>query len=286
MTRYLERALAGETPSVAEWNEHLVAYHREHTGRAEDWIWHASTAGGETSMDVLIRRIVEAAPHARDFLDIGCGDGLLLERIPALYGVEPASLTGIDLSAAQIEAARSRLPSALLRLGDASTTDLGSERYDVVSAHLSFMAMADTRSVVHAVRAALRRGGLFACVCEDPLGPDTVFRIMAKAVDLLRGSWPELSLRVPGRDAIENDNVLRDLLVAEGFNAVSIEHFEIGAHADTDQLWDSVVASYGLALLDKDVRDDLRARLGAELREACTGDAKATLALRLVLAYA
>jgi SAM-dependent methyltransferase len=285
MTRYLDRVLAGEAPTVDEWNEHLVTYHHAHRGWSEGWISRMRTSDGETSLDLLLRRIRETAPQAQNFLDIGCGDGKTLERIGALYTGVSVSLTGIDLSAEQIEAALARVPAASLRLGDAST-DLKPESYDVVAAHMSFMAMADTLSIARAVRTALRNGGIFACVCEDPLGAGAVFGVMAKAIGLLRASWPELSFQVPGRAAIEKDDVLRDLLVSVGFQLVSIEHFAVGIRADVDQMWGFVVDSYMLGLLDEDIRDDLRKRLDGQLHDICASNSEITLALRLVLAYA
>jgi trans-aconitate methyltransferase len=87
-------------------------------------------------------------------LDIGCGDGVLTERLAALG----CKVIGVDGSAAQVEAARARGLDA--RVVDGQALDFKAE-FDAVfsNAALHWMKRADT--VIDGVWRALRPGGRF-----------------------------------------------------------------------------------------------------------------------------
>ncbi len=65
-----------------------------------------------------------AIPPARAWLDVGCGTGALTEAI--LRCANPASVTAVDPSIAQLNYARSRVrdPRASFAVGDADTSPL------------------------------------------------------------------------------------------------------------------------------------------------------------------
>jgi SAM-dependent methyltransferase len=66
---------------------------------------------------------------AGDILELGCGGGGAATRALA----ERHNLTGVDLSAAQIERARRLVPAGRFLQGDATTIQLKSESYDAVA---------------------------------------------------------------------------------------------------------------------------------------------------------
>ena len=65
----------------------------------------------------MILRLIAAVAEARTLVDIGCGNGALLDAIRARF--PRLQLTGIDLSASQIEANRRREPSIEWLVADA-----------------------------------------------------------------------------------------------------------------------------------------------------------------------
>jgi trans-aconitate methyltransferase len=87
-------------------------------------------------------------------LDLGCGDGVLTERLVAAG----ASVVGVDASPEMVEAARARGLDARLMNGE-SLRFLS--EFDAVFSNAAMHWMKDTAAVVRGVRAALRPGGRF-----------------------------------------------------------------------------------------------------------------------------
>ena len=198
MTRYLDRALAGETATQQEWNDHMIAFHSAHRRWGENLIGEMLTAGGETSYDLLAAHIKAAAPEAKAILEIGCGDATLLVRIAKLFGPTVA-LTGIDLVEADIVDARERLPAATFLCGDALVLDMNQKSQDVVTSHLAFLVMPAVEQVLVRARSALREPGLLAFVAEDPLGGGAIFELVGGAI--ARCAIGSQLSRRPRRDA-------------------------------------------------------------------------------------
>ena len=93
-------------------------------------------------------------------LDLGCGDGVLTERIAAAG----ARVIGIDSSEAMVEAARARGIDAFV--GDAETLDADREvarfgRFDAVFSNAALHWMTDAEAVAASVAALVREGGRF-----------------------------------------------------------------------------------------------------------------------------
>lgn len=283
MTRYLDRMIAGDAPTADEWNDHLVAFHRTYGGVTAKLMAFMRNAKGETSYDVLARRIRDLAPHARAVIDVGCGDGAFLGMLDGAFGGK-LELHGIDLCDTEIARARRRLPEATFVCADASRTDIGEHAYDVASAHLSLMSFAETAALSRRLHRALHPSGLLAVVAEDPLAGDAIIGLMGSVVTRLRENAPNFAPRVPGRERIEHDDVLRAVLAGAGFTGVSIERFRVHAKLSTEQLWSFVERTYPLGLLDEHLRADLRKAVDAEVNAVARSDA--ALALRLVTARA
>ena len=107
--------------------------------------------------DLIEWALARYFPDARDFLEVGCGTGYVLERLHRAF---PAlSLSGSELFEDGLAYARERLgDAATLRQADA--TDLGlSEAFDAIGAFDVVEHIEDDRRVLANLRAALRRGG-------------------------------------------------------------------------------------------------------------------------------
>lgn len=68
--------------------------------------------------------------NPRSILEVGCGEGYVLEALRA-HGVQ-CPMTGIDFSAAAIELARVRVPSARFEVEDALALARANRSYDLV----------------------------------------------------------------------------------------------------------------------------------------------------------
>ncbi len=98
-------------------------------------------------------------PHAHSLLELGCGTGAILARLPDL-----ASMTGLDRSPEMLAVAREKVPWANLVEGDMASFSVG-ERFDVVICvfdsinHL--LTFVEWRSMFGCVHDHLADDGLF-----------------------------------------------------------------------------------------------------------------------------
>jgi ubiquinone/menaquinone biosynthesis C-methylase UbiE len=116
--------------------------------------------------------------HDLDVVEIGCGTGAELERFVAL-GADVNRLHGIDLLEASAAIARSRVPDAIIVVGDATRLPYPDATFDVTyqATALSSMPSAAMRAAVAAeMRRVTRPGGVIISYdfVWNPTNPDTV----------------------------------------------------------------------------------------------------------------
>jgi ubiquinone/menaquinone biosynthesis C-methylase UbiE len=95
----------------------------------------------------------DALENAGRILDIGCGTGWWLERLSRNPRIG-AELHGIDLLPDRIDAARARVPTARLVVGDATALPYPDGHFDAVFMFTTLSSMASHA----AIAAALREG--------------------------------------------------------------------------------------------------------------------------------
>lgn len=283
MTRYLERALAGDTASVDEWNEHLIAFHRTFPNITAELIGGFHTGDGETSYERLARHVHERHPSARRIVDIGCGSGELLHHLNVNFD-RTVELTGIDLVPSELELARRRVSRAMLVCGDVAEM-LPLQRIDVAVAHLSFLSMARLREALRRIHDALIPGGMLAFIIEDPGASESVIAMVAPLMRALHERHPALNLAVPERDSMENEVTLRALLKTSGFTeAIDVETIVLSAHMTDDEIVEFALHSYPFGLLDANEQSQLRERLRGALAHSNNERTLVKLPLKLVTA--
>ncbi|HEX8003265.1 MAG TPA: class I SAM-dependent methyltransferase [Mycobacteriales bacterium] len=109
-------------------------------------------------------RWLDAPPGGR-WLDVGCGTGALSEAI--LREAAPASVTGVDPSAAFVARAAERVPGATFRVGDAAATGADDDSVDVVASALVLNFVPDLPAALDELERVLRPGGLVAAYVWD-----------------------------------------------------------------------------------------------------------------------
>ncbi|HWI02294.1 MAG TPA: class I SAM-dependent methyltransferase, partial [Acidimicrobiales bacterium] len=166
----------------------VEAYELLHAARGKDYRREAAA---------VVERVRRRRPEARTVLDVACGSGLHLAAFQEL-GFE---IEGVDVSAAMLDVARSRLPGVALHQGDMGTFRLG-QRFDAVVclfSSIGYMAtLDDLAAAVVTMREHLLPGGVL--VVEPWFEPDdwhdgAVFSEAATAGDLavsrVSRSWRE-----------------------------------------------------------------------------------------------
>ncbi|MGG7572128.1 class I SAM-dependent methyltransferase [Streptomyces sirii] len=126
---------------------------------------HGRAEGGRSSYEILRDRVAAC----RRVLDLGCGDGLLLELLAACDpgpGRAVPELAGLDLSPEELALARRRpgLDRADLRVGRAQRLPFPNGRFDGCVSHMALMLMSDMERVAAEVARVLAPGGTLAVV--------------------------------------------------------------------------------------------------------------------------
>jgi len=98
-------------------------------------------------------------PPGGRWLDVGCGSGALTEMVLAV--AEPASVAGVDTSAAYVAYAGSRVadPRASFAVGDAQALDHPDAAFDAVASSLVLNFLPDPERGVAEMARVVRPGG-------------------------------------------------------------------------------------------------------------------------------
>jgi SAM-dependent methyltransferase len=119
-----------------------------------------------------LARALERIPAGADVLDLGCGAGVPMTRALAAG----RHVTGVDISARQIELARANVPEATFIRSDMTALDVPHESLDAVTAFysLTHVPRADLAALLVAIRGWLRPGGVLIATMGAQDSPDEV----------------------------------------------------------------------------------------------------------------
>jgi SAM-dependent methyltransferase len=119
-----------------------------------------------------LARALERIPAGADVLDLGCGAGVPMTRALAAS----RHVTGVDMSARQIELARANVPEATFIRADMTALDLPPTSLDAVTAFysLTHVPRADLVALLVAIHGWLRPGGVLIATMGAQDSPDEV----------------------------------------------------------------------------------------------------------------
>jgi SAM-dependent methyltransferase len=119
-------------------------------------------------------RTLERVPAGSEVLDLGCGAGVPMTRALA----DGRDVTGVDISARQIELARAAVPGARFIHADMTGLDLPSDSLDAVVAYysLTHVPRADQPGLLATIHRWLRPGGVLVATMGAQDSPDAVER--------------------------------------------------------------------------------------------------------------
>jgi SAM-dependent methyltransferase len=111
-------------------------------------------------------------PLGADVLDLGCGAGIPMTATLAAG----RTMTGVDISATQIELARANVPAATFVHADLTTLELPADSFDGVVAFysLTHVPRAEHATLFGRIRSWLRPGGIFLASLGVEDSPDEI----------------------------------------------------------------------------------------------------------------
>ncbi|MET7423265.1 methyltransferase domain-containing protein [Dactylosporangium sp. NPDC005555] len=221
---------------------------------APGWIRHADRhdARGRPLGEAALRAL--AVRPGERVLDVGCGCGGTTAELAAATRKAPTVTTaavgeaaagggavGVDLSAAMIEAARSRFPAAdhpglTFETGDVERLpEIPGGPFDAAYSRMVLMLFADPVAGCAAVRRSLRPGGRFAAtVFRSGAGNAWLPAAVLGAAPFV-GALPPLPVGAePGPFALADPGRIQRVLTAAGFADVATEAHDVHLTAPDD----------------------------------------------------
>ncbi|MEG1326366.1 MAG: class I SAM-dependent methyltransferase [Janthinobacterium sp.] len=225
--------------------------HLPASSRAHSWA---------SSYDVLTS-LIPTVDTPLSVLDLGCGDGHLLGLLAARRQPD-LQLLGVDMSEAELAAARAALPASVrLLLGRGQALDLPSASVDYLVSHMALMLMDDLEQVVREMRRVLRPGGQFAAIVGRTF-------LLGEVNDVFtRVFKPIASTELPplrfGDRRTGSEAGWRELLDGS-FADVEFDDINVSWRPTPGELWTALLDTYDIDRLD----DGARQRLRSALRDA------------------
>lgn len=238
---------------AADPDSYLRAFHDQHPGQSPLHFGRGVTEEGGSSYEAIVRRV----GRPRCVLDLGCGDGFLLERIAAATANRPA-LIGIDMSTGELGRAKGRpaLRDAELLAARAQELPIETGRCDLVVSHMAFMLMSDMEQVAREIGRVLAPGGRFVtAVGGGPAGEDA-FAVFVSLLQALPRTERERPPRIGDRRA-RTEEGMRELF-AHTCELVEVVELTLRTDGPPKQVFESLMAMYGLELLTEPNRALLR----------------------------
>lgn len=233
--------------------ETIQRFHERHAGISSHIFTHMRGSDGRTSYDRVVDEVLGGSIAPR-VLDLGCGDGTLLYQIAQRDS--SVVLAGIDFSPFELDLARSKVPTATLRLGDLhESLPFADGAFDAVISHLVLMLLGNLDAILSSVARVLRPGGRFIFIV------DALNREANAYADMLRAALPQAGVATgPLRfdtfsdPRLHDDVRLREMFDAHDLALRSSEPFTITGPADEAFCVDLILASYPLGVADEHVR--------------------------------
>ncbi len=212
--------------------------------------------------------LLSELPMAKDrVLDLGCGDGYLLQSLHD-RGDFTGESYGLDFSEHELAIAqRRKIERAQWIEGNAHAIALPSHRFDWVLSHFAFHIIANPSQTIAEVARLLRPGGRFATIVGG--GPK-----LGDAFELfLEIAKPQLSpipkLGDPRCSSV--DGLAALFLPEQGWQIADLDDHAIDLSGSVSQLWDSLSTVYALAPLGQSQRLLLRERFSRACAEEWPG---------------
>ncbi|MFJ8160018.1 class I SAM-dependent methyltransferase [Streptomyces sp. NPDC096136] len=271
------------TTTTAAQEAFLQAFHAERPAVTAEAFGHGRTADGRSSYELLCDRV---AGRER-VLDLGCGDGLLLELLAR--GGEERRLAGLDLSPEALALARRRpaLAGARLEEGRAQALPFDDGSFDACVSHMALMLMGEIDHVAAEIARVLAPGGVLACVLGGgAAGGEAYERFLGLLRDTIAQAPAAQRIPTLGDRRTRSREGLDEVLAPAGFTAVEWETVAIDLSGPVEEVWASVSGVYDLGPLDAAAVERLRDAFFADVRDLTTPEGTVPYGFKIHIATA
>ena len=240
----------------------LIDFHSERPAVTEATLGALRTEDGRTGYDVLVD---EVAAEAHDVLELGCGNGPLLQTLLRARA-DLTSVIGVDACGPELDLARIRIHDSRLRLEctPAQSLPLADASVDCVLSHHAFYLFVPIEPVIAEIGRVLRSGGRFSFVTTSfrPMDPTSVLAQLYARMN------PRTSAEVPhfrgwGDRRVWSTAGLEELFFARGAPFVSplaIRELVVSIREPPQALCDRLMRFfYTVELQGPVAREELRA---------------------------
>lgn len=252
----------------------LRAFHAEHPAATSRSLARGRDTAGRSSYRILSDLV---AGHRR-VLDLGCGDGFLLEQVAEAGGTpagdpeaaagsvgdDPAAgreLAGVDLSPDDLALARRRPALAGATLLEARAQDLPfpGDHFDACVSHMALMLMNDVDRVAAELARVLAPGGLLALALGGGAAGGEAYELFSALTRPVVDAAPDTQ-RIPrlGDRRTRDRAGLDAILTPAGFAPVGWETVRIDLSGPLEDVWVTLSALYDLGPLSQEATDALR----------------------------
>ncbi len=256
--------------AAPRWEAYLREFH-SNTPRASTLAHELfADARGNSSYARLVA-ILERMPDPRKLavLDLGCGDGHLIDHIRLLTG-DGARVDGIDLVPEEIARAKAWGRQAELVVGRAQELPYDDASFHAVLSHFAFSVMVPPEPVVAEIERVLRPGGFFAtALMSYASARDDLAAILAAFCDERRRAAPLGDAADPERRNVTPEAIAALFAAAGSTRVMRQEAVPFVATVDADAAWLYLTTLYFFDVLDTPARKRLRAHIDA--RAAANG---------------
>jgi len=204
-------------------------------------------------------------PAGKRWLDIGCGTGALSQTI--LANTQPASVAGVDPSEGFLAFARTRVPQAEFRVGDAQALTFEDGSFDAAVSGLVLNFVPDSAKAAGEMRRVVRTGGTAAAYVWDYAGE----------MQLMRRFWDAAAAVDPAARALDEGprfplcqpDALRALWAATGLEDIQARIIDVPTvFKDFNDYWSPFLGGQGPApTYCMSLAEDHRERLRRHLRD-------------------